>query len=138
MMKGQPTFNTMETLRDTEVRGLTYGQLFLLAPSTRQEVSSGLVQERPPSKKKGKAKVVSFAEPVSGPSGRAMPEAIGKIVNFYTTARVTQSRGRHPSATLKRVLVDGGSVLNMMPLSLARKMRLTLQLQTEVVMRTAA
>ena len=57
-----------------------------MALSTRQEVSSGLVQERPPSKKKGKVKVVLFAEPVSGPSGRAMLEAIGKIVNFYTTA----------------------------------------------------
>ena len=92
------------------------------------------MQERPPRKKKGKAKVVSFAEPVSRPSGRAMPEAIEKIVNFYTTARVTQSVGRHPSATLKKVLVDGCSVLNMIPLSLARKMMFTLRLQTEIVM----
>jgi len=39
---------------------------------------------------------------------------------------------------LKSVLVDGGSVLNMMPLSMARKMGFTLRPQTEVVMRTAA
>jgi len=138
MMKGQPTFKTMETLHDTEVRGLTYGQLFLLAPSTRQEVSAGLVQERAASKKKGKAIVVSFAEPISGPSGRDLLEGVGRIVNFYTTARVTQSGRQYLSATLKRVLVNGDSVLNMMSLSLARKMGLTLRPQTEVVIRTAA
>jgi len=138
MMKGQQTFNTMETLRDMEVRGMTYGQLFLLAPSTRQDVSYGLVEERAPSKKKGKSKVVSFAESISGPSGKALPEAIGRIVNFYMTANVMQSGRGYPLATLKRVLVDEGSVLNMMPLSLARKMGFTLQPQTKVVMRTAA
>jgi len=117
---------------------MMYGQLFLLAPSTRQDVSYGLLQERVPSKKKGKSKVVSFAEPISGPSGKALPEAIRRIVNFYITANVTQSGREYPSTTLKRVLVDGGSVLNMMPLSLARKMGFTLRPQTEVVMRTAA
>jgi len=45
MMKGQPFFNTMKALRDTEVKGMTFGQLFVLAPSTRQDVSYGLVQE---------------------------------------------------------------------------------------------
>ena len=60
----------MEALRDTEVRGMTYGQLFLLAPSTRQEVSYGLVQQRAPRKKKGKEKVVSLAEPVRALDGR--------------------------------------------------------------------
>jgi len=66
MMKGQPKFNTVVALRDTEVKGLTYGQLFLLAPSTRQEVSYGLVQERPPRKEKGRAKekLVTSVEPV--------------------------------------------------------------------------
>jgi hypothetical protein len=144
MMKGQPKFDTVATLRDTEVRGMTYGQLFLLAPSTRQEVSYGLVQERAPRKKKSKEQenVVSLAEPISsqgrsGKPGHALPEAIGRIVNFYTTAQVIQAEGQH-SCTLKRVLVDGGSVLNMMPLSLAKKMNLTLKPQTEVVMKTAA
>jgi len=70
--------------------------------------------------------------------GHTLLEAVGRVVNFYTLARVTQSGGGHPSATLKKVLVDGGSVLNMMPLSLARKMRLTLRPQREVVMKTAA
>jgi len=144
MMKGQPKFDTMATLRDTEVRGMTYGQLFLLAPSTRQEVSYGLVQERAPRKKKSKEQenVVSLVEPISskgqsGKTGHALPEAVGRIVNFYTTAQVMQSEGQH-SCTLKRALVDGGSVLNMMPLSLARRMDLTLKPQSEVVMKTAA
>lgn len=69
MIKGQPVFKTMETLRDTEVRGLTYGQLFLLALATIQEVSYRPVQEWPPRKKKGKIavlpeKTTALAEPV--------------------------------------------------------------------------
>jgi len=143
MMKGQPKFNTMASLRDTKVRGLTYGQLFMLAPSTRQEVSYGLVQERPPRKGKAKEKLVSLTEPVFpadqyGTVGKALPESVGRIVNFYTTARVTEAGGNHPTGILKRVLVDGGSVLNMMPLSLARRMDLVLRPQTDVVMKTAA
>jgi len=43
MMKGQLKFNTMATLRDNKVQGLTYGQLFMLASSTHQEVSYRLV-----------------------------------------------------------------------------------------------
>jgi len=145
MMKGQPKFNTVAALRDTEVKGLTYGQLFLLAPSTRQEVSYGLVQERPPRKGKGKAKekVVATAEPVFSTDrpekvGCALPESGGRIVNFYTAAPVTQPGSKLPPCTLKRVLVYGGSVLNMMPLSLARRMALTLVPQKEIVMKTAA
>jgi len=67
MMKGRPKFNTMETSRDTE--------------------------ERPPRKKKEKAKEVSVAEPVlsssrSGEVGYAFLEPIWRIVNFYTTDQV--------------------------------------------------
>jgi len=143
MMKGQPKFNTMASLRDTEVRGLTYGQLFMLAPSTRQEVSYGLVQEWPPRKGKAKKKLVSLTQPVfpadrSGTVGKPLPEFVGRIVNFYTTARITEAGGSHPAGILKRVLVDGGSVLNMMPLSLAHWMDLVLCPQTDVVMKTAA
>ena len=159
MMKGQPKFNTVAALRDTEVKGLTYGQLFLLAPSTRQEVSYGLVQERPPRKGKAKEKLVSLAEPEclvgeaeerseetfptdrsrSRKVGQALPESVGRIVNFYTTARVKESGKSHlATGVLKRVLVDGGSVLNMMPLALARRMDLTLRPQTDIVMKTAA
>ena len=61
-------------------------------------MSYGLVQERAPRKKKGKEKVVSLAEPVPSPEGRlssagsgklghALPETIGQIVIFYTTAQ---------------------------------------------------
>jgi len=143
MIKGQPKFNTMASLRDTEVRGLTYGLLFMLAPSIRQEVSYRLVQELPPRKGKAKEKLLSLTEPVfladrSGTVGKALAESVGSIVNFYTTARVTEAGGNHPAGILKRVLVDGGSVLNMMSLSLGRWMDLILRPQTNVVMKTAA
>jgi len=143
MMKGQPEFNTIASLRDTEVRGLTYGQLFMLAPSTWQEVSYGLLQEQPPRKRKAKEKLVSKTEPVfpadrSGTVGKPWPESVGGIVNFYTTAQVTEVGGNDHAGILKCVLVDRGSVLNMMPLSLARRMDLVLHPQTDVVMKTAA
>jgi len=79
------------------------------------------VQQRAPRKKKGKEKVGLLAEPVRvldsrlsanqfGPLGHALPEAVGRIVNFYTSARVTQSGGGHLSAKQKKVLVDWGLV----------------------------
>ena len=65
MMKGQQKFNTMETLRNAG--------------------------ERPPRKKTEKAKEVSLAErglslSRSRKVGYDLPEPIGRIVNFYTTA----------------------------------------------------
>jgi len=142
-MKGQLKFNTVVFLKDTKVRGLTYGQLFMLATSNQQEVSYGLVQKRPPRKGKAKEKLVSLSEPVLPPDrsrkvGKALSESLGRIVNFYMTAQVTEAGGNHPAGILKRVLVDGGSVLNMMPLSLAQQMDLILRPQMDVVMKTAA
>jgi len=111
------------------VREMTYGQLFMSAPSTRQEVSYRLVHERPPRKGKAKEKRVSLTEPVFPPDQpgkveKALPESVGRIVNFYTTTHVTEAGGNYPAGIQKRVLVDGGSVPNMMPLSLARRMDL--------------
>jgi len=76
MMKRQPKFNTVASLRDPKVRGLTYGQHFMLAPITRQEVSYRLVQERPSRKRKVKEKLGSLSELVfpadrSGNLGKA-------------------------------------------------------------------
>jgi len=63
---------------------------------------------------------------------------VGRIVNFYTNAWVTEAGGNHPAGILKHVLVDGGSVLNMISLSLARRIDLILRPQTDVVRKTAA
>ena len=73
----------------------------------------------------------------SGTMGKALSESVGRIVNFYTTIWVREAGGNHPAGLLKRVLVDGGSVLNMVPWSLARRMDLILCPQTDVVMKTA-
>jgi len=82
-------------------------------------------------------------EPVSPPltsgTGYALPETEGKIVNFYTMAYVMQAgRGTRRANKLQRVLIDGGSVLNMMPLAVAQQMKLELKPQKEIIMRTAA
>jgi len=71
--------------------------------------------------------------------GKAAPETSTKITNFYTMAKVNQ---HGPESNLKvfqvsKILIDGGSVLNIIPLHLARQMGLKLIDQNEVVMRTA-
>jgi len=86
---------------------------------------------------------MALVEPVSLPlasgTGYALPETEGKIVNFYTTAYVMQAgRGMRRANKLQRVLVDGGLVLNMMPLAVAQQMKLELKPQKEIIMRTAA
>jgi hypothetical protein len=72
--------------------------------------------------------------------GQAAAETPSKITNFYTVAKVSQhGSGPDPKTfQVSKVLIDGGSVLNMIPLHLAQQMGLKLIDQNEVLMRTAA
>jgi len=100
---------------------------------------------RPPGPKTKKRKgkdVAAIAEvPLSSLGfGKAAPETLTKITNFYTVAKVDQHGPEsNPKVfQVSKVLIHGGSVLNMIPLHLARQMGLKLIDQNEVLMRTAA
>jgi len=146
MMKSMAKFNTMATFQDTEVQGLTWGQYLEDCPAARSELARGMVRERlrprGPKTKKRKGKDVAAIAKVSLSllgRGKATPETPTKITNFYTVAKVNQHGPEsNPKVfQVSKVLIDVGSVLNMIPLHLARQMGLKLIDQNEVLMRTA-
>jgi hypothetical protein len=139
MMKGQAAYDAVAALRDTEVRGLSWGNFFELAPKVKSQLAHGLVQERPARKRKAKI-IPSGVNAVAEGRGQAFPEPTGAIANFYTVAHVAQtpSIGNIQWFQILLTLIDGGSVLNMITLALALRMQLTLVPQDEVSMRTAA
>ena len=144
MMRGMAKFNVVSAFRDTEVRGLTWGQYLEDCPAGRSELARGLVKERQMDpmktrKGKGKAEVAAIDTYNQDGRGKAPPETPSKITNFYTVAKVSQSGHPDPKIfQVSKVLIDGGSVLNMIPQHLAEQMGLTLIAQNEVLMRTAA
>lgn len=110
MMKDIQMNDLVAKLRDTEVKGLTYGELFEIAPSMRRDVARGLVQERAPRKK---------AEKPSNPENnqvetirRAFSETRSNIANFYTFGKIKRPQGHYE---VKKILIDGGSVVNLIP-----------------------
>lgn len=133
MMKEMIPPDIVAQLRDTPVSGLCWGTLFDLAPAVRRDVAKGLVLERPPRGRKG-VKQGQVAEVLMAERrGVALPDD-GKAVNFYTTARVIGPAGIYD---LQRVLVDGGSVVNLMPEDVARRMNLLFERSTDLMIKTA-
>ena len=70
--------------------------------------------------------------------GRALPEGTLPIFNFYTYGsicnNVSDSEGTH---SLGKILIDGGSVMNIMPFYLAHKLRLSQTPTTGLAIQTA-
>jgi hypothetical protein len=157
MMAGRPEFDFVGSLRDTTVTGLTWGDLFVLAPRVKRDVARQLVQERTSKgKQKQRAqKSVSFVEeevvdchqvgvarPTAMGIGRALPEDSSAISNFYTVGCVNvvpyQDGQEITVYSIAKILVDSGSVLNLMPEYLARHLGFRLLPTKSLMMRTAA
>jgi hypothetical protein len=162
MMVGRPEFDFVSSLRDTAVSGMTWGDLFILAPRVKRDVARQLVQERK-SKGKGKQraqKSVSFVEdvvdchqvevarPTAMGMGRALPEDSSTVTNFYTIGRINlapcQTLGPFQGVSdvtvysIAKILVDSSSVLNLMPEYFARHLGFHLSPTKSLMMRTAA
>jgi hypothetical protein len=169
MMAGRPEFDFVSSLRDTAVSGMTWGDLFVLAPRVKRDVARQLVQERKStSKGKGKQRVqtrksVSFVEdvgdscqveamqvvrPTAMGMGRALAEDPSAVTNFYTVGKVNlapcQALGPCQGVSdvtvysIAKILVDSGSVLNLMPEYFARHLGFHLSPTKSLMMRTAA
>jgi hypothetical protein len=156
MMIGRPEFDFVSSLRDATVTGMTWGDLFVLAPRVKRDVARQLVQERVrKSNARGKGKTqksVSFVEdaieecyhveaayPTAMGRGRALAEDPAVVTNFYTTGKINQvSRQEVTVYSIGKILVDSGSVLNLMPEYLARYLNLRLSPTKSLMMRTAA
>jgi hypothetical protein len=158
MMVGKPEFDFVSSLRDTAVAGMTWGDLFVLAPRVKRDVARQLVQERKASSKgKGKQrarKSVSFVEeaidchqvevarPTAMGIGRALPEDSSAVSNFYTVGCINvvpcQTGQDITVYSIAKILVDSGSVLNLMPEYFARHLGFHLSPTKSLMMRTAA
>ena len=67
---------------------------------------------------------------VSAPASGALQEPTEEVYNFHTIAQVN---GR----TLQNVLIDGGSVVNLIPDRVARELRLIYRQNNDLQIRTA-
>jgi hypothetical protein len=126
MMKGQATYDAIAALRDAEVRGLSWGNFFELAPKVKSLLAHGLVQERPARKRKTKPSPAGVNSVAEG-RGRAFPEPTGAIANVYTVAQITQPSPGILDIQWFRImltLIDGGSVLNMITWALVSRLQL--------------
>lgn len=128
MMKGQTSFDPVHNLRTMEVRGLSWGQFLDTTSSARRQVAHGLTQERSNRRRRG----ALDAAQVDSKQVRPL------ITNFHTEAKVWQDSEDAPLMfVISKVLIDGGAVLNMIPLYVAKQLNLTLHRQNEVMMRSA-
>jgi len=103
------------------VTGLNWGSFFDLAPSVKRDICRQLVQERTSTQGKGKGKgkkvTIEEAQDEQEVSAVATDPDLGDIANFFTKGVVRTEQG---SYRISRILVDAGSVVNLMPIHLLR------------------
>ena len=128
MMEGEIQWDYLQTIRDIPVP-ITFGQLVTVSPSVRAGIAYGMTVPRP-QRKKGKSTPV---EPVTiDEAGMVISEPQGEMVNFYTEGMVNGDK-----EALSKILVDGGSVVNLIPDRIARQYRLKRSQNTNLQIRTA-
>lgn len=163
MMQGVTPWDPVMALKHTPVVGLDWGNLIALAPQVKIKVCKGMVAEKLEKgsgayhdvaaiaatlhrtdavELKSVANNISRQERGSGNQGFqygvAIPEPTGFIVNFHTTGIIKkQADGYLRTFTIPRVLLDGGSVLNLMPERVAARIGLPMDSNDDIVIRTA-
>lgn len=140
MMDCRPGFDVIGAFRDLPVDGYTWGHLMDSNPKYRSALAKGLTRETP-SRRKKKTEHHSFCVELvdsrdtclAHPSyprgndrtraGQARPESNQPIGNFYTTALVYEQPGS-PGVEVDKTLIDSGSVLNIIPFRVAKRLNL--------------
>ncbi|KAG0128250.1 hypothetical protein HOY82DRAFT_612196 [Tuber indicum] len=145
MMAGREKFDFVGAFRDAQVIGLNWGSFFDLAPLVKKDICRLLVQERAKGvdrlrrKAKGKKVTVDVGTQDTPTSEEqvlavATDGNLGEVANFYTRGVVSTPAGKF---YVSRILVDAGSVVNLMPIHLLRSMGVRLQKAGGMVIRTA-
>lgn len=143
-MAGREKFDFVGAFRDAPVIGLNWGSFFDLAPSVKKDICHLLVQERAKGlerakgKKKGK-KAAGNVGIVETPGEEevasvATDQGLGNVTHFYTKG-IIRTKGR--TYHISRILVDAGSVFNLMPIHLLQLIGAKLQKAGGMVIRTA-
>ena len=136
MMENEPEWDYVKAIRDLRV-DISIGQLMTVSPITRAAFAYGVIIPAAP-KKKGKKGVrltarvqdSQAATRVSISAPEALPEPTEEIHNFHTSGQVN---GR----TLQDVLIDGGSVVNLIPDRVARELRVIYRQNSDLQIRMA-
>ncbi|KAG0135427.1 hypothetical protein HOY82DRAFT_536723 [Tuber indicum] len=143
MMAGREKFDFVGAFRDAPVIGLNWGSFFDLAPTVKKDICHLLVQERAKGLRQNKSKLKGKKVMVDAGTQEAPDEDVlvvatdrdlGDIANFYTKG-VVQTQGGQFYVT--KILVDAGSVVNLMPIRLLRSMGAKLKRAEGMVIRTA-
>ena len=125
-MKGHSQFDFIKSFRNAPVAGITWGDLINLAPIIKRDVAKALTLEQLVPRKK-KVRIAEEVEDIDTIEiRRARPEGTSPVVNFYTYGMVRNLSNRNLGNTSKdgmhslgKILIDGGSVMNIMPFYLA-------------------
>ena len=156
MMQGRDVWDPVEALRDLPVTGLDYGSLFDMSPLIRVAISKSLQlqsdKQRPKVRAKGPSgrvvgmiegspienhevySVTGFRQKVQGVIDGILPEPNIRFFNFHTTGDVVAGGKRYG---VKKILIDGGAVVNLMPEKVARRLDLHLVKNNDILIRTA-
>ena len=144
MMAGREKFDFVSAFRDAPVLGLNWGSFFDLAPVVKKDICRLLVQERAKGSERGKitrrGKKVSVDPETEGTPGDEEVHAIatdrdlGDVSNFYTRGTIKMKKGRY---RITHILVDTGSVVNLMPIKLLKSIGANLKKANGMVIRTA-
>lgn len=148
MMLGQNTWNPVEALRNLPVTGLDYGNLFDMSSMVRVAISKSL-QLQSEQRQKAKARgpsgrivgmvqsansVTGLRQKLVGVTGGILPEPTVRFFNFHTSGDVITNGKRYG---VKKILIDGGALVNLMPEKVARRLGLHLLQSNDILIRTA-
>ena len=144
MMAGREKFDFVGAFRDTPVLGLNWGSFFDLAPAVKKDICRLLVQERAKGSQQGKSKKRSKKVSINAATQDTLGEEevhsiatdrdLGNVVNFYTRGTIETRAGDYQ---ITRILVDAGSVVNLMPIQVLKTIGAKLMLTNGMVIRTA-
>jgi len=144
MMAGRQRFDFVGAFRDAPVLGLNWGSFFDLAPTVKKDICRLLVQERAKGTERGKGPrrgkrvSVDAATQDNLEDGEvhaiATDRDLGNVTNFYTHGTIKTQQGRY---SITHILVDAGSVVNLMPIKLLRAIGANLRKANGMVIRTA-
>lgn len=143
LMAGREKFDFVGAFRDAPVVGLNWGSFFDLAPAVKKDICHLLVQERAKGLERAKGKkgkkVAGNVGIVETPEEEevasiATDRGLGNVTNFYTKGIIRTKGGTY---RISRILVDAGSVVNLMPIDLLRLIGAKLQKAGGMVIRTA-
>ncbi len=107
-MKGKEVFDPVDALRETEVKGITWGSLIDLSPRVQMSVARSLVREKKPKE--------ATIEGVIPMEQNTVALALERTDNYFTTIQVpvgkTEAQKPQHIFRVHGVLLDVGSVLN--------------------------